>query len=103
MWDPAFVGTGGNFTNNYIPGALVLINTFGSYIIMGILLPMLQIAPFTLYAIITSLSNKKTNKQKDLTRGDIIIFENDHMLLVNMFKLSCNYLSCFAIRVSSLK
>ncbi|KAI4467979.1 phosphatidylinositol glycan [Holotrichia oblita] len=99
VWEAAFVGTGGIFTSNYIPAALVIINTFGSYILIGFLLPMLQIAPFSMYAIVTSLTSKKNDEQRDVNKGDITLMENDNILLTNTFSLSCKYICCFAIRV----
>lgn len=102
VWEAAFVGTGGTFTSNYIPAALVVINTFGSYILIGFLLPMLQVAPFSIYAIVTSLTNKKKDEHRDISKGDITLMENDNILLTNTFGLSCKYICCFAIRVSLL-
>lgn len=99
-WEAAFVGTGGTFTSNYIPAALVVINTFGSYILIGFLLPMLQVAPFSIYAIVTSLTNKKKDDYRDVSKGDITLMENDNILLTNTFSLACKYICCFAIRVS---
>lgn len=100
MWEAAFVGTGGNFTRNFIPAALVLINTFGSYIIIGFLLPTLHIAPFTIYAMFPSLANRKKEEDKDLSKGDLTLFEYDHVLLTSAFSVSCKYICYFAIRVS---
>ncbi|KRT82779.1 hypothetical protein AMK59_4830 [Oryctes borbonicus] len=101
-WEAAFVGTGGSFTNNYIPATLVVINTFGSYIIIGFLLPLLQIAPFSIYAIVTTLLNKKKEEHRDGSRGDVMLVEYGGVLLANTFSLSCKYICCFAIRVRLL-
>lgn len=103
-WEAAFVGTGGTFTNNFIPASLVIINTFGSYILMGITLPLLFIAPFTMYVMFPSLYTKKNdgqNLQKDLSRGEILLYENDAVMLNGMFTMSCKYILYHGVRVST--
>lgn len=69
---------------------------------VGFLLPMLQIAPFSLYAIVNSLTSKKKDDSKDLTKGDITLLEHDNVLMANTFSLACKYICCFAIRVRFL-
>ena len=100
VWEAAFIGTGENFSNNFIPGALIIMNTFGSYMMIGFMLPLLQIAPFTLYTMVSSLGSKKNEFQRDITtKGDILLYENEDTLYHNLFTLCCKYLSCHALRV----
>ncbi|XP_017784023.1 PREDICTED: GPI ethanolamine phosphate transferase 3 [Nicrophorus vespilloides] len=98
-WDAAFVGTGGTLNYKLIPAALVLINTFGSYLITGITLPLLMIAPFSTHVMLPSLFNKK--KGVNLARGELVIYDYDQAFLRGAFKMSCKYIMCHALRVFS--
>ncbi|GLV36572.1 Phosphatidylinositol glycan anchor biosynthesis class O [Carabus blaptoides fortunei] len=73
QWEAAFVGTSGNFNYNIIPTLLIGINTFGSYILMGVTLPLLLIGPFTLYIMFPNLASSKA-EEKDLNRGELLMF-----------------------------
>lgn len=99
-WGAAFVGTGGEFSHNFVPATLVIINTFGSHLLMGLTLPLLLLAPFTLFVMVPSLGPKKNNPLKDFGRGDILIYERDSIMINNAFTLCCKYILCHAIRVS---
>ncbi|KAJ8927025.1 hypothetical protein NQ314_020588 [Rhamnusium bicolor] len=98
-WEAAFVGTTGVFTNNFIPGTLIIINTFCSYILMGILLPLVLITPFTVFVMIPSVVGKKTDLQLASARGEVLLFERDDLMLTSMFTLSCKYIMGHGIRV----
>lgn len=99
-WEAAFVGTGGNFIHNAIPATLVIINTFGSQIIMGLTLPLIIIAPSTLYVMLPWLYSKNNELCNDLIRGDMILYENEKNVNTQLFLLCCKYILCHAIRVS---
>lgn len=61
QWEAAFVGMNeGYFStqNIYVRGLLVILNTFSSQIIVSFMLPLILIAPFTLYAIFPSLGGE---------------------------------------------
>lgn len=96
-WEAAFVGTGPVFEYNFIPATLIIINTFGSYIIVGLLLPLLVIAPFSVFIMMPSMIAKKGDNQKD--RGEILLYENSGKLLKAVFILCCKYIMCHAIKV----
>lgn len=98
-WDAAFIGTSENFTNNFLPALLVILNTFGSYILMGFTLPILLIAPCTLYIRFPTLISR--NKfEKLFTHGEVTLFENDAIMLTNIFVMCCKYILYHAFRVS---
>ncbi|KAF5307208.1 hypothetical protein FQR65_LT00724 [Abscondita terminalis] len=101
-WEAAFIGTGGNFTNNVIPGLLIIINTFGAFILMGFTLPLLLIAPFTFAFMCPSLCNKRTDDSKllkDVSRGEIILYEKEGVMFNGVFTISCKYILFHAVRV----
>ncbi|KAF5301332.1 hypothetical protein FQA39_LY10730 [Lamprigera yunnana] len=101
-WEAAFIGTGGNFTSNFIPGLLIIINTFGAHIFMGITLPLLCIAPFTLYIMYPSLYNKKQDDSKlisNLSRGEILLYEKGELMFTTIFSVSCKYVLLHAVRM----
>lgn len=101
QWEAAFVGTSGNFNYNIIPTLLIGVNTFGSYILMGVTLPLLLIGPFTLYIMFPNLASCKS-EEKDLNRGELVVYENDALLMRGMFSLGCKYILYHAIRVSQI-
>nr|CAI5833623.1 unnamed protein product [Callosobruchus analis] len=98
-WEAAFVGTTGIFSNNIIPGTLIIINTFCSQIVMGVLLPLVLIAPFMVFVMIPSVMGKKMEFQSAAARGEVVLFENDTLMVSSMFVLACKYILGHAIRV----
>ncbi|XP_022911798.2 GPI ethanolamine phosphate transferase 3 [Onthophagus taurus] len=98
-WTAAFVGTGDKLDNNFIPATLIIINTFGSYILTGFTLPMLQLAPLAIYKIFPQLETKLGTLKKDIDKGEMLIFENQDFLLGNTTKLCIKYLIFHAVRL----
>lgn len=99
-WNSALVGTTSILNYNFIPGTLVVVNTFCSYILMGFLLPLLFIAPFTMFVMIPSVIKKNKDLHKDLiSQGEMILFEKSDQMITSVFTLCCKYLICHAIRV----
>lgn len=96
-WEAAFIGTGPFFEYNYFPATLIIINTFGSYIMTGLLLPLLVITPFSVFVMMPSAVTKKADIQKD--RGEILLYERSGKLLKAVFILCCKYIMCHAIKV----
>lgn len=99
MWDAAFIGTGGVLKNIYLQGFLIIINTFGSHILMGLTLPLLLISPFTIQFIKQELRPKKIDYNNDLLRGEIVLYENDQWLFNNACILCSKYILLSALRV----
>lgn len=95
------MGTGGNFIHNSIPATLIGINTFGSHIMFGLTIPLLLIAPFTLYIMFPNLF--RSDDRKEMRRGELILYERDGSLLSGVFILSCKYIIFYGIRVSILR
>ncbi|KAK6630161.1 hypothetical protein RUM44_005717 [Polyplax serrata] len=107
-WYAAFVGTGGQFSSNIIPGFLVGANTFGSYIIAGLILPALLIAPFTLPVMLPSwcsttghASDKimKKHAANEIREGDICLYERDGLSQYALLKLSSKYILYHGTRI----
>lgn len=101
-WEAAFVGTSGVFISNIIPATLIIINTFCSYILMGMLLPLLLIMPFTVFILMPSVVGRKSNNlQLASMRGEVGLIERSSLTLSAMFILSCKYIMGHGIRVST--
>jgi phosphatidylinositol glycan class O len=120
-WNAAFVGRTANFDHsNVISAILVLLSTFNSNIILLVLYPLLVLSPFMIYSIYPSLSTKTTaqdvKKSKDdvtteyrkitlnddsesaeatsvksVTRGEVSLYENEHLFLGSTFKVGCQF------------
>ncbi|XP_060532021.1 GPI ethanolamine phosphate transferase 3 [Cylas formicarius] len=99
MWDAAFVGTAGLTQRVFIQGMLIVINTFCSYILMGILLPLFIVFPFTLLVMLPSLTPRKKEFDVVFKKGELLIFEYEDVASTSLFVLSCKYVIGHAIRV----
>lgn len=99
QWDAAFVGTKGLPLNNYISGALILINTFAANILMGFLLPLLVIAPFNIFVMLPSTISKRKGFEVVSQRGEVVLFERDDEMIVNAFVVASKYIALYGIRV----
>lgn len=101
-WEAAFIGISGDFSNNFLPGTLIIINTFCSFILMGVTLPLLLVTPFTIFVMSPSIVGKKMELVAASARGEVILFEKHHMCLSSLMTLSCKYVIGHGIRVSLL-
>ncbi|KAL2747949.1 GPI ethanolamine phosphate transferase 3 [Vespula maculifrons] len=97
QWDAAFVGTGGHFHGNLLPAILIGINTFGSYIILGAMLPLLVIVPFTLYLIFPNLCRNKICED-NMKRGELVLYEQESIFHGAIFAASGKYILFHGIR-----
>ncbi|XP_076257913.1 phosphatidylinositol glycan anchor biosynthesis class O [Rhynchophorus ferrugineus] len=98
-WDAAFIGTTGLFSHRYILGVLIIINTFGTYIITGLLLPLLVIAPFCLFIMMPSLVAKNKSFFGQIQKGEMILYERSKLVSASMFTLCCKYILIYGIKV----
>jgi phosphatidylinositol glycan class O len=98
IWEAAFVGTSGIFKNNFVPGTLIIINTFCSQILMGFLVPLLIVMPFTVSVMLPSAINKNIMEKENL-RGEVLLYERDNLMITVAFTTICKYMICHGIRV----
>ncbi|XP_050294404.1 GPI ethanolamine phosphate transferase 3 [Anthonomus grandis grandis] len=98
-WESAFVGTSGLTSNQIILGTLVLLNTFGSFIWTGLLLPLLVIAPFTVLTMAPSVCGKQKEFYAEVQKGELILYERDRLTLCGLFAVSCKYIAGHTLRV----
>lgn len=77
---------------------------------MGLMLPMLLIAPFTLFIMLpkwlplsTDRDGWKENLYNDLKQGELFLFEREGALQYAAFKLAAKYMLFHATRVSIFK
>lgn len=76
------------------------INTFGSHIILGATLPVIVIAPFTIFYMFSKLFGNKVQPEKDLRRGEVLLYDHESSLFSAVFKISAKYILFHGIRVS---
>lgn len=95
-WNSAFLlSAGRELSSHIVPGILVIANTFCTYIIHGILLPVLIIAPYTLHVVAPKLAGHLVNTKKT----ELILFEQDSLMYRGLFNLCFRYYLFFALRV----
>lgn len=100
-WESAFVGTSGLVSSNqYMLGSLILLNTFGTYMLAGILLPLLLIVPFTLCVMMPSVAAKNKVLHPNAQKGELFLFEHDRISTAALFSLSCKYMAGHTVKVS---
>lgn len=126
-WRAAFVGRSANFDHsNFISGTLVLFNTFCGQIFFLTLYGLLNTEMFALYALFPSLLRRKTKEKKsssnysdiretiinkndwksdaqlmdfDITRGDLVLYENEHLFIGSLLKLATQIFMLQGIKV----
>ena len=118
QWSAAFVGfSGSNYgdsvVNVVLPAFLIGWNTFASRITFAIALPLLFLAPFTLWLRLPSLrrlvQQTETDQQEslrvqsmswaDLDQGEVTLLEHSQETKTLLFHLYCKYLVFQALRV----
>lgn len=92
-WNSAFIlSSSGQLESHVLPAILVIANTFCSYIVHTLMLPLLIIMPYTLHAIFSKLGETK--------RAELLLFEKDDLTYSAMFSLSVRFILFFGFRVS---
>ena len=76
------------------------INTFGTHIILGMTLPLLIVAPFTLRLVFPNLTKSSKTQWDDVKRGELVLFQNDTQFHSEVFSVIGRYILCHAVRVS---
>lgn len=99
QWNAAFIGTTGQFSNHIVPGLLIVINTFTSHLMFGLMLPLLLIAPFTLLVMMPKFVSAKSNLKEDINQGELILLEKKNMMYQELFSVSMRYIMFHGIRV----
>lgn len=99
-WNAAFIGTSGVLSNKLVQGSLIIVNVFCPYIILGFMVPMLVITPFTLFIMMPSVLSRNKDLCKDvLNQGELFLFEKHENMFTSVLVTSCKYLACHGIRV----
>lgn len=83
-WEAAFTGFVGDFNNHILPAILILLNTFASQVIFGVISPLVIIWPFTEGMLARALTGKK---KEDGWKGDFVLVENEQFYKKLMFQL----------------
>ncbi|XP_033210819.1 GPI ethanolamine phosphate transferase 3 isoform X2 [Belonocnema kinseyi] len=82
-WDAAFVGVDNN--NNIVQAILIGINTFGSYLILGVTVPLLVIVPFTFGIMFPTVVKPKFQLKECAQKGELILYERDSAFQASVF------------------
>lgn len=97
-WDAAMVGTSGNIASSrFFPGLLVIINTFCSHILMGLLLPLLLIAPLTLRVMRPRWAAVAVGDQ-ELAQGELMLYQREDLMYRSLTTLSARYIFLQGVR-----
>lgn len=98
QWDAAMVGTSGNIASSRLfPGLLVIVNTFCSHILMGLLLPLLLIAPLTLRVIRPQWAAVPIGEQ-DLNQGELLLYQREDLTYRSLATLVAKYILLQGVR-----
>ena len=110
QWNAAFVGFSGSsygesssniFMSYVLPAVMIGWNTYAARIVFGISLPLLLVAPFTLWLRMPSVrkslatmndSGDKNNKYFDVDKGEVILLERADETKSQLMNLCCKYL-----------
>ncbi|OXU29143.1 hypothetical protein TSAR_006404 [Trichomalopsis sarcophagae] len=98
-WDAGFIGIDGSLQLNSIRAMLIGMNTFGSHIILGMALPLLIFAPFTLRLVFPNLTKSAKTQWDDVKRGELVLFQNDTPFHSEVFSVAGKYILYHAVRV----
>ncbi|KAL1110552.1 hypothetical protein AAG570_008080 [Ranatra chinensis] len=85
QWDAAFLM--GDIVSTFLPGVLVIVNTFISQILHALLLPLLFISQFTL-GVVWPLATQNI----DLKKGEFLLAKQEGLLWKGMFSLTARYI-----------
>nr|CAD7445140.1 unnamed protein product [Timema bartmani] len=91
QWEAAFVGTGGIFHTHVVPALLVGLNTFCAQLVMGLTLPLLLVAPFTIRVMAPRLMSLGDPVTEDLKKGELFLYQRDDLLYHGLFDLCTKY------------
>lgn len=75
------------------------VNTFGSHIILGATLPLLIIAPFTIFVMIPKLAKMKFRVNEDMKRGELVLFDKESTFHHALVTVCGKYLLIHGLRV----
>lgn len=78
------------------------INTFGSYMILGMTVPLLVIAPFSL-RLMFPLMMKSLAPEDEKKRGELLLFECNEEFHAELFSASGKYIIFHGFRVSTYR
>ncbi|XP_014205146.1 GPI ethanolamine phosphate transferase 3-like [Copidosoma floridanum] len=99
-WDSGFIGIDGSLSSvMFLRAVLITINTFGSYIILGVMLPLLVIAPLTMRFVFPNFTRASKTSLIDVKRGELLLFHNSALFHAEMFSVCGKYILFHAFKV----
>ncbi|XP_014225426.1 GPI ethanolamine phosphate transferase 3 [Trichogramma pretiosum] len=96
-WEAGFLGFDSSLELNKIRAILIGFNTFGSYIIFGLMLPLLIISPFTI-KLIPVFAKLSTTSLYEPNKGEMEIYHNDRCFHLEIFSTAGRYILLHALR-----
>lgn len=95
-WESAYHGFSGDFPTNAIPAVLIATNTFSSYILCTVALPLLIYWPFTRGRHHATDRNRTETEER---KGEFLLNEEKTLLRKMLFKLYTRFILLFALRL----
>lgn len=98
-WSAAFVGIeGAQSVGNWAPALLVGLNTYSSYILLGLALPLVVLAPLAISVVFPSLRGSRLDGD-EISRGEFLLVEEPDMLRESLMSTALSYISLQAAKV----
>ena len=99
QWQSAFHGFRGDFEHYLLPATLILMNTFASYILTVVSLPLLVFWPRMRRGIIFHYDKPKKAEEVKDSRGEFILHEEEHKLWFAMFQILAGFVTIEGLKV----
>lgn len=98
-WSAAFVGVeGAQSVGNWAPALLVGLNTYSSYLLLGLALPLVVVAPLALSVVFPSLRGSRLEGD-EISRGEFLLVEEPDMLRESLMSTALSYIFLQAAKV----
>uniref|UniRef100_A0A8D9ABB3 GPI ethanolamine phosphate transferase 3 n=1 Tax=Cacopsylla melanoneura TaxID=428564 RepID=A0A8D9ABB3_9HEMI len=97
-WDIIFITRSITNSDIIMPGLVIGLNTFISFAIHALLLPLILVIPFTLHAIFPKFIPLQ-EKTKEMKQGELVLFANQNLLYSGLFSLVSKYIIFHGFRL----
>ncbi|XP_014212963.1 GPI ethanolamine phosphate transferase 3-like [Copidosoma floridanum] len=99
-WDAGFIGIDGSLSSvMFLRAVLIIINTYGSHIILGVLLPLLVITPFTMIFFFPQIAKLSKIALADIKQGEQSLLSNSYLFHSEIYSVCGKYILLHAFKV----
>jgi len=107
QWSAAFVGfSGANYgastATYWLPAVLIGVNTFAARILFTFMVPLLLVAPFTVYKVLQDTEHPFLNLapfEESLDEGETVLIEQIDEATSHMFRLCLKYSAILGLKM----